>query len=118
MIDKKRAIEALKEYQAKCKGAISNTVAWCGGIIQALPDEDEWIPVTERLPEEHEEETDLMSFRHYKEPDLVIVAVVNSDGKRFVSDDIRINGEWNNYKFPMFDVTHWMPLPELPEEGK
>lgn len=87
-------------------------------MIREMPEDNGWISVKERLPEEYEEETGLMSFRHYKTSDLVIVAVVNSDGERFVSDDIRINGEWNNYKFPMFDVTHWMPLPELPKEEK
>lgn len=116
MIDKQKAISALEANNYN--GLSASVVAECIKVIRELPEDDGWIPVGERLPEEHEDETAPMGFRHYKESDLVIVAVVNDSGERFVSDDIRIDGEWNNYKFPMFDVTHWMPLPNPPKEGK
>ncbi len=118
MIDKRKIIEALEAHQGQYKGLSASVVAGCIQVIRDLPEEDGWIPVTERLPEEYEEETDLMSFRHYKASDLVIVAVMNSDRKRFVSDDVAVNGKWVNYPPQKFDVTHWMPMPKPPEEEK
>ena len=115
---KEIAIAALEAYRGNSKGLYASTVKGCIKVIQDLPEEDGGISVKDRLPEEHEKESELMGYRHYIASDLVVVTVANSDGKRFVSDDITVNGEWVNYPFPMFDVTHWMPLPEPPKEEK
>jgi len=40
MIDKQKAITALKAYQAGCKGTVSDTVAACVGIIREVPEEE------------------------------------------------------------------------------
>ena len=64
----------------------------------------EWIPVTERLPEH-----------------LTSVIVHRKDGGIFIweyfdtssTDECWIDDSMNVYSF--YDVTHWMPLPPLPE---
>lgn len=62
----------------------------------------EWIPVTERLPG-HEE-----SVMYYCS--MILVGHFNSVDKRWRFDpDEMLETE---------TVTHWMPLPEPPKEGK
>ena len=55
-----------------------------------------WIPVTERLPEKHDR--------------VLVYSNATRMGRSI--DFINSNGNW--YTTPK--VTHWMPLPELPEE--
>ena len=71
------------------------------------------IPVSERLPEEVLEDGE----KPHTASALVLVAVMDDENRRFVSDDITFDGEWVNFRFPEFEVTHWMPLPEPPKEG-
>ena len=71
-----------------------------------------WISVEERLPEEIKRDDAEVSSS-----DLVIVAVCDDMDNIFVADDIVCAGEWVNYPAPLFEVTHWMPLPEPPKEG-
>ena len=82
-------------------------------LIQQLEAQvPKWISVEERLPEEvMRDESDVSSS------DLVIVAVCDDMDNIFVADDIVCRGEWVNYPAPLFEVTHWMPLPEPPKEG-
>lgn len=75
-----------------------------------------WIPVTERLPEEVLEES--WDEKPHTASALVLVAVRDDCDRRFVADDITFDGEWCNYPSPDFEVTHWMPLPELPKLPK
>ncbi len=82
MIDKQKAIAALEAYRGNSKGLFASVVSGCIQVIREIPEDDGWISVKDRLPEEYEDKTDLMGFRHYKASDLVIVAVVNSDGER------------------------------------
>ena len=72
-----------------------------------------WISVEERLPEEVKRDDEEASST-----DIVIVAVRDDMNNIFVSDDILCKGEWVNYSAPLFEVTHWMPLPELPKEDE
>ena len=78
------------------------------GLYDSLPIVDQrecWIPVTERLPEH-----------------LTSVIVHRKDGGIFLweyfntspTDECWMDDSMNVYSF--FDVTHWMPLPEPPEE--
>lgn len=70
-----------------------------------------WIPVTERLPDE------APNSEGGSSSELVLVVVEDSLGSRFVADDITVHGgEWVNFPFPEWEVTHWMPLPEPPKE--
>lgn len=57
-----------------------------------------WIPVTERLPEET---TDVLTYR-----------------KGGILVESLCNGIWgdDDEEFVLFQVTHWMPLPEPPKE--
>lgn len=66
-----------------------------------------WIPVTERLPEEH-----------------VFVLVRQDDDRMMIA--VRVDGDWW-YRYFAYDVdrwdeneqgtiTHWMPLPQPPKE--
>lgn len=56
-----------------------------------------WIPVTERLPSVGEK----------------VLVITIGEGKQYVeTDTLLATGEWIDYG----NVTHWMPLPEPPEE--
>lgn len=80
--------------------------------IKALRDKvPEWIPVSERLPE----------------PEKMVLLTVSGKFKNisfvdayelgeFDTDEGWILEMWPEWKDP--EVTHWMPLPELPEEEK
>ena len=68
--------------------------------LRALIESSDWIPVSERLPEEREE-----------------VSVLYSDG--VVSTNEIWNDEekkyWSMENFIDSNITHWQPLPEPPE---
>lgn len=85
----------------------------------------QWISVKDRLPVETH--SLFWSFYETKEwnkamwreqSDKVIVAVVFRDGSRIVTTGETHDGDWytsiNRSLEPV--VTHWMPLPEPPEE--
>ena len=82
-----------------------------------------WIPVTERLPDEHES-----LFARYKGTDkwlngmfmtisdLVIVCVECENGERIVKTAITKEGVWKiKDSFHPCRVTHWMPMPQPPK---
>jgi hypothetical protein len=65
-----------------------------------------WIPVTERLPD---------VFKH------VLVNIPGMAPHPTVQEAFREkNGMWysNGFRYLADEITHWMPLPEPPEEGK
>ena len=83
----------------------------------------EWIPVTERLPDEHES-----LFARYKGTDkwcngmfttisdLVIVCAECENGKCIVKTATTIEGVWKvKDRFYPCRVTHWMPMPHPPK---
>lgn len=67
----------------------------CCGWVVIKPS---WIPVQERLPERH---MDVLVLRH---EDIFDVAFVD------------IDGDWEAHG-PINGVTHWMPLPPLPDHS-
>ena len=80
------------------------TLGYDAGREESKP---RWIPVTERLPEEH-----------------VFVLIRQDDDRIMIAE--RVDGDWW-YRYFAYDVnrwdeneqgaiTHWMPLPEPPEE--
>ena len=83
-----------------------------------------WIPVTERLPEEHESIFAMLYGTKLWEPamfrttsDDVLAVVKFKDGKRAVKTVCTTDGEWRLLNiFGARDITHWMPLPEPPKE--
>ena len=83
----------------------------------------EWISVTERLPDEHES-----LFARYKGTDKwhnamfttisypVIVCAEYENGKRIVKTDNTVDGVWRvKDSFHPYRVTHWMQLPQPPK---
>ena len=90
---------------------LRNSLAVLGQANAALRDKvPEWIPVTERLPE----------------PGKMVLLTVSGKVKNislvdayelgeFNTDEGWILEMWPEWKDP--NVTRWMPLPELPEEG-
>lgn len=64
----------------------------------ALREKRRWISVTEKTPE-------------YDMPQLAL----NADGDALIAN--YAYGEWFDTWGQDVDVTHWMPLPEEPEEG-
>lgn len=85
---------------------------------------DKWIPVTERLPEEH----DSIFAKWYGTErwlpgmvrtisDTVIAVVVLSDGKSIARERRTNEGKWNlSGIYGAKEVTHWMPMPQVPGE--
>ena len=83
----------------------------------------EWIPVEERLPDEHES-----LFARYKGTDKwrnamfttisdrVIVCAEYENGKRIVKTANTVDGVWKVKDiFHPCKVTHWMPMPHPPK---
>lgn len=83
----------------------------------------EWIPVTDRLPDEHES-----LFARYKDTDKwrnamfttisdrVIVCAEYENGKRIVKTANTVDGVWKVKDiFHPCKVTHWMPIPYPPK---
>ena len=64
----------------------------------ALREKKRWISVTEKTPE-------------YDMPQLAL----NADGEALIAN--YAYGEWFDTWGQDVEVTHWMPLPEAPEEG-
>ena len=104
LINRQEAIDAIckacsmeGDYH-KCDGYPA-TSTWCDELValRAVPSAQQWIPVTERLPEEGNR------YIIYHE----------SFGIRI---DTRVNGEWKTYGDDT--VLAWMPLPEPYEGGE
>lgn len=114
IIDAAPVISKLAEWALRAKGIECSIVGEVIDVLIAAPevpfDKDinvpSWIPVTERLPAERE-----------------AVLCIGTKGGMFISNHWResntapggkiwINGQgWRTF-------THWIPLPQPPEEGK
>lgn len=84
---------------------------------------DGWIPVEERLPEEHEEGTDIydkntlavMDTEYHMVSNLVNVTVYDYENEKyFVGADCTFDGEWCNFGLVTgnYEVIAWRPLPD------
>lgn len=74
-----------------------------------------WIPVTERMPEDT-----LPRFSEVKQI-KVLTVLKSSSGVRTVRSQMRYRDTWAKetrwmWRCSASDITHWMPLPELPKE--
>ena len=104
----------------------------------------QWIPVTERLPENEQDVLIAVRRKHYCKPGEYIRFVVKAfytDGKHDTEhsaytwfDNMEYDEESDAYKIPEGwwesieygeefqavgdSVTHWMPLPKPPEDGE
>jgi len=118
------AVEALRAYAYVTDNkTLSNDIYnWVGdgGTVQ------KWIPVTERLPEEHDSifakmygTKKWMPAMFRKISNTVIACIESTDGKRKTVATYTKDGEWEkSARYLRGDkVTHWMPLPNPPKEG-
>lgn len=96
-----QAADAIEELSKKVDEWQEEACKWNNEYYHLLDNMSRWIPVTERLPEPFEN-----------------IFVANKRGKHYDID----KGWWNGTFFdrcakgPYHNVTHWMPLPEPPEE--
>lgn len=93
---------------------------------QEAAEPNEWIKCSDEMPEEQEtifakfKGTDKWSPAMFSQSsEDVRVVIVFADGTRRVSHSHTIDGKWECEKHPLKrTVTHWMPNPELPKEGR
>lgn len=87
---------------------------------------NKWIKCSDEMPEERDsifsklKGTDKWKPAMFeKKSEDVRVVVVFEDGTRMVDHAHTIDGKWDVEKHPpKRTVTHWMPNPGLPEEGR
>lgn len=119
MIDEKKLVKEIKNQLIK---EIKNRRDfWLSKASKYAEMTDEWIPCSESMPEEHEEQQPIIDpvtlaeidVRYYMASDLVQVTVESGTGRRFVCDDCKVNGRWSNFNEDLgFEVLAWQPLPE------
>lgn len=109
LIDKERAYTALKHEQYT-HGLSFSAEAFekAARIIDQMPTIEaepvnRWIPCSERLPEKHVE---VLAYSPYW--GKIVVAMW---GGEFWLE------QWTDDDLEQSEITHWMPLPELPEGG-
>lgn len=77
--------------------------------FEQLERKQQWIPVSERLPEIDGEEVLICD----KDFHFVDIGTYHKKNK-VLCDRFAVNG----YSHPIDDYSHWMPMPELPKEGE
>lgn len=98
-------------------------------VLQELVDKTdsfEWIPVSERLPKEHDSifaklyGTDKWDSKlHRTVSNRVLVTVEYDDGTRIVKESYTRDGEWpDEKKIINCKVVAWMPLPNPYKENQ
>ena len=93
-----KAASSIGDAMARILDGIANTFGGSDKEIHAtdVVEQPHWIPVSERLPDEHRP---VLAYR--TDDDFYYICSVISGVRKFLED----------YKF-----THWMPLPEPPKE--
>lgn len=74
-------------------------------LVEVNKTSPRWISVKDRLPEN--------SLRALVR---VIHRYNHTDGYAEIAMSYFVNGRWEDIPPKYYDVTHWMPLPELPED--
>ena len=111
---KEKALAALEELKGDTTGIIAATIEDCEKVIRDIPEDDGWIPVTERLPKTIPSDAGTA----YSEAVNVLtsgrkVLTAIWDGTDFIADAEFWEAEGE-------EITHWtpvlLPLPEAPKE--
>lgn len=111
-----------REVQDEDIAKFNRDIEYLRGVIRKHMN-DGWIPVEERLPEEHEEGTDIydkntlavMDTEYHMVSNLVNVTVYDYENEKyFVGADCTFDGEWCNFGLVTgnYEVIAWRPLPE------
>lgn len=115
ILDPKTTAEALAEieYYGGFRGDEAMTKACDDACIIAVETmkRSRWIPVSERLPETRDEEVLVIASGQIGNIELIDAMKLGT----FATDEGWILEMWPEWENPT--VTHWMPLPEPPEEG-
>ena len=117
MIDKKTLIELLELEINNCEkqghSYIGMDLAAAKQIMELFEQrKTEWIPVDERLPEEHELIDDETGY--YNKSDEVLCCCKNEYNEFEYWIDYTIDGEWQYSEYIDSDEKYWQPLPEEP----
>lgn len=123
---RKKLVELLDDMQRSGTGYFGSAIEnkkIADYLIRHGVTVQEWIPVTERLPDEHES-----LFARYKDTDKwrnamlttisdrVIVCAEYENGERLVKTANTVDGVWKVKDiFHPCKVTHWMPMPYPPK---
>lgn len=90
------------------------------GDIVPIPTCHQWIPVSERLPEVVDSYLVVVKYKYDWEKEYGIdtdVATYNPYEKAYIDDCWNTYNDWDEGQ-QYLHVTHWMPLPPVPEENK
>lgn len=108
-------IETDKFYLDDWDAEISDEYQLCrvaADMLEQDAKKTSWISVKDRLPKETQDCASGVKIKSHSE--LCIVAIETEESAFYVQTDITVCGKWYNYGNR---VTHWMPLPEPPEEN-
>ena len=130
MIDENRLIELLEDeilrvntestpgcgnLYGRDASVMKNTLNFVIDLINEQPKVNEWIPVEDRLPEEHELIDNETGY--YNKSDNVLCCSKNEYNEVEYWIDYTIDGEWQCSEYLTGDEMYWQPLPE-PEPFK
>ena len=106
----KQAADAIEELTAVCKKQEIDLVELTGEVAS----KPQWIPVTERLPEEEEAVFVVRKFFGIKGqvPPSTYTEIAYRIGDRWVAD----SDEYKIARSRHTDALYWMPLPAPPKE--
>lgn len=120
---KEKAIAALEELKGHGDIVTASTIVICQEAIRRLPEDDGWISVKKRLPEDDERlhfyDDGRMRFTTVLTctDNGVIVPknrlIVRNSGDEYLDKNVTDGWIWSRYSGI---ITHWMPLPEPPKE--
>jgi hypothetical protein len=87
--------------------------------IKHLPSAQQWIPCSERLPEE--KDAGILKKLGTEKRSEYVLATVEVKGERMTVTACTYDGKWDwnmKYAFPEYEIVAWMPLPEPWEGGQ
>lgn len=117
MIDEKKLIEDfMNNYLVKNDGTWNDAMDRAVELTKAAPKVGEWIPVSERLPEENGSYLCQINFANHEIIDVLFFATNLYKVDKWDFSDKKRAGfydcEYDWGCFEVYDVIAWMPLPE------